>query len=265
MKPRYTALIRTFNSGPLVFDTIAALRAQTCPPSTILVVDSGTDGPELDRLKAVADRFIDISDRPFNYSHAINVGLPQCEGSHVLVISSHIGIASHLLIERAWAAMNKCGADGFYCTSNTACGWKEQVINRSSFSGSNGLSNSCGFVPLPALEQRQFKEEVFSAEDQEWSVWFLRERGKALLRIETQEISYLNQRLNYTKMINEELAIAYFVDRRRLGLLNIVFWMFGALGSLAKGKAHRCQFKLAVARGLWAARSRQPVRSSKYF
>lgn len=264
-RPRYTALIRTFNSAPLVFDTIAALRAQTHPPERIVVVDSGTAEPEHEQLKAAADVFVDIAHLTFNYSYAINVGLSECLGDFVLVISSHIGIQANDLIERALVSVRREQADGFYCCGSSTDDWHEEVIDRARFNGRNGLSNSFGFLPLKDVLARPFREDVFSAEDQEWALWFFTERRGRLLRIESRLVQYLNRRFNYNKLINEELAIAWFVDRRRLGLLHIAYWLLYAMGSYVKGNQERYRYKLEVAQQLWRARRTPPVKASRYF
>jgi glycosyltransferase involved in cell wall biosynthesis len=89
-QPVYSAVIRTHNSAPLVFKVVAALRAQTRPPVSIIVVDSGSGAADIAEIRLVVDRVVDISRQTFNYSRAINVGVAECETTNVLIRSSHL-------------------------------------------------------------------------------------------------------------------------------------------------------------------------------
>jgi glycosyltransferase involved in cell wall biosynthesis len=262
----YTALIRTFNSAPLVYDTIAALRSQTCPPSSIVIVDSGSDDAQRQRLRELGDCFVDITGRPFNYSFAINEGLKASTGTHVLIISSHMGLNNPALIQRGIESLQRMDAAGFYCCySDARKPWEEFLIDQKTFNNRNGLSNSFGFIPLADALKRPFREEVFSAEDQEWAKWFIREQGQRMVRIETVDLTYLNPRFNFRKKINEEVALACYVDRSLLSYKNIGKTLFMAAGSFVKGSFDRARLRVELAKRLYEARKQTPDIRSRYF
>jgi len=260
----YSALVRTHQSAPLVFDVLRDLRQQTHPPAQIIVVDSGSAAGECEQLRELSDVFIDISGQTFNFSRAINVGIPHCTGTHLLVISSHLRIEAPDLISRAVAAMAETGAASFYLYQKDDADWHVERIDLRTFDGYNGYSNTCGFVALDAVRARPFREDVFSAEDQEWGYRLL-QAGGFILRIGSRHVKYLNARFNYTKKLNEEVAIAYFVLRKRLGYPNIAKWMLRALFSTFKFDWAKARFKFAVANELIKARGTVPRKSSRYF
>lgn len=260
----YTAILRTYKSAPLVFDAIAKLKSQGHAPTKIVVVDSGSDADECHRLRELSDEFIDISDREFNFSYAINVALPHCVGSHALVISSHVLLDHTDLMQRAFQAVTQHGAIGFYLFQDAHQDFQVERIDTHSFDGYNGYANACGCLPLAWLARRNFREEVFSAEDQDWAAWAFAQ-GASILRIGSQHVRYLNARVNLQKKLNEEVAIAYFVKPDRLGIPNIVFWVARAAYSLLKFDMEKVRFKLAVALELFKARSSPPTRPSRYF
>lgn len=260
----YTAILRTYRSAPLVFDVIARLKSQRHAPTKIIVVDSGSDADECQRLRALCDEFIDIAHREFNFSYAINVALPRCAGTHALVISSHVLLEQPDLIERAFQAVSQHGAIGFYLFQDTHQDFQVKPIDRASFDGYNGYANACGCLPLAWLTRRNFREEVFSAEDQDWAAWAF-SQGASILRIGSRHVRYLNTRVNLQKKLNEEVAIAYFIKPDRLGMPNIFFWLARAAYSMVKLDLEKVRFKLAVAIELFRARSVPPTRSSRYF
>lgn len=264
-KLSYTAVIRTFNSAPLVYDTIAAMRTQSVPPASIVIVDSGSDEIQRQKLQELGDFFVDISGKPFNYSFAINEGVKASTGTHVLIISSHMGIDDIHLIQRGIETMRRLDASGFYCCYNPANPWDEFLIDQTTFNSRNGLSNSCGFIPLVDALNRPFREEVFSAEDQEWAKWFIKERGQRMVRIETAHLRYLNPRFNFRKKINEELALACFVDHSLLSYRNIFKTLFMAAGSFVKGSFERARLRVELAGRLYQARKKSPEIGSRYF
>jgi hypothetical protein len=261
----YTALIRTRDSAPLVFRTIASLRAQSRPPASILAVDSGTGAAQLAPLEAAVDRLLDISAREFNYSRAINAGVEQCATPHVLIISSHVVLEDESVMERFLAELDARRIDVGFLISRPDAAWHCREVDASSFSGTNGLTNSCAFLPVALARAMPFREEVFSAEDQEWTARYLATAAGRLLGVETRRISYLNPRFSYAKKLNEELALAYYVDRRRMRAPAIGNWLLKALWSLFRRDLAKARFRMAVAHGLLMARRVAPSRSSKYF
>jgi glycosyltransferase involved in cell wall biosynthesis len=261
----YSALIRTYNSGPLVFRAVAALRAQSYPPAAIVAVDSGSDPAEVSQLRATVDKLIDLSRQPFNYSRAINVGVEQCEAPYVLIISSHVVLNDESVMERLIDELGKRGHEIGFMISQADKIWECREVNSESFIGTNGLTNSCSFLPVSLISSFPFREEVFSAEDQEWTSRYLRATRGKMLGITTRSISYLNPRFSYAKKLNEELALAYYVDQKRMRLDRIGIWLAKALWSLLRQDLDKAKFRLSVVRGLLGVRRAAPMRSSKYF
>lgn len=263
---RYTAVIRTLNSFPLVQTVVDGLRNQSFPPEKIVVVDSGSSPEDCTRLKSMADVFVPYPDEPFNFSKAINIGVERVETPYLLIISSHYVLGESTIVERALQACIEAGARAFFignaCFSHSP---RKEIRTQQNFDGGNGFSNACGFAPTDEVRRRPFREEVFSCEDQEWAAWYLRERGKIIVKINDPGIRYLNPRMNLTKLLNEHLALAYFVDRRRLSVANISVWALRAVFSLVKADLARARFKASLARQLWSARTRAPQKQSRYF
>lgn len=260
----YTAIVRTYKSAPLVYDAIARLKSQSNPPTKLIVVDSGSDAEECRRLRELSDQFIDISHVEFNFSYAINVALPHCVGSHALIISSHVLLEQNDMIERAFEAVAQHRAIGFHFLEDWYQHFLVERIDAKTFDGYNGYANSCGCLPLSWLARRPFREEVFSAEDQDWAAWAF-SQGASILRIGSRHIRSLNARVNLQKKLNEEVAIAYFVQPDRLTIPNILGWLGRAAFSLVKLDMEKVRFKLAVAIELFKARSSPPTRPSRYF
>ncbi len=261
----YTALIRTHDSSPRVEETVAALRAQTRPPERIVAVDSGSADIHRRALDALVDTVVDYPAETFNYSKAINIGVDACGTPWVLIISSHIVLKDVMAIERACAEMATIAAAGFYLHRGTKPAWKLEPIDRATFDGRNGLSNSCAFLPTRAVMDRPFREDVFSAEDQEWAADYFRRHDATILRIGIDSLKYNNPNENELKLINEEISIAYFTCREKLGVGYLVAWLVRAAIYFAAGRTRRSKTYLTIFRELVMARFRPPMRVSKYY
>ena len=262
----YSAIIRTFQSFPLVEEVVRALRKQSIPPRSIIVVDSGSSDQDRLRLRQLADIFIDYPPEPFNFSKAINLGVAEASTPFCLIISSHFLIDDATLVAQSIQQMKATGAGAFYisnvCRKDAG---KATEISAATFTGFNGLSNACGFVPTAVVRERGFREEVFACEDQEWADWYFRERRGSILKIESPFIRYLNPHANLTKKLNEQLAVAAFVDRRRLSMPHVLWRLVRAAFFALMGDCQRAAFEGRLASELWQARRRIPHKPSRYF
>lgn len=262
----YSAIIRTYRSFPHVEDVVHALRKQSFPPRQIIIVDNGSPDEERSRLRRLGDTCIDYPPEPFNFSKAINLGVDQATSPYCLIISSHFILDDVALIETCVRDMEARAIGVFYISNaRRARVPKHVVVSASTFDGANGFSNSCGFVPTSMLRARRFREDVFACEDQEWAAWYLRERHGLILKVGSPDIRYLNPRVNQAKKLNEQLAIACFVDRRRLSALRIGLRHLHAAFCVVVGDWSRAAFEHRVARELWLARRQTPQRPSRYF
>jgi glycosyltransferase involved in cell wall biosynthesis len=262
----YTAIIRTYKSFPIVRGVIQALRAQTLPPAQVVVVDSGSPAQEQDELAALSDVFIRYPDEPFNYSKAINIGIGAVKTPYVLTLSSHYMLDAPWVIERCVNQADQHGVQAFFITNRCDAGVHAAgLVTSATFDGGNGYSNSCGMLPTAFVKMRPFREELFACEDQEWAQWYLREMRRSILKVSTPGARYLNHRVNQAKALNEELAIACFIDPKRLALANIFKWALRSLVSLVKLDPQRARFKLILAWELLKARKTPPQRASRYF
>jgi len=216
--PSYSVVIRTFNSARTIRDTTASLQAQTHPPSRFIVVDSGSSD---DTLAVIPDGSIihHYSGRAFNYSEAINQGIPYIDTDYVLIISSHTSLANKEAMAFALALLQRENTFGAAYFSLTTTGEPDfDVIDRSTFTGFNGIFNTCGIYRTSLLRARLFRPEVFSAEDQEWSKWLIEREGKTIARVSGCGMTYNNpKRHSLKKWLDEWMAVATFT---RPSLLN---------------------------------------------
>lgn len=263
----YTALIRTYNSAPLVFDVIEKLKKQTVPPAYIMAVDSGTSNEALHELSSKVDQLVDISDNEFNFSRAINLGIAQCKTKYVLIISSHVLLNSPHVIENLLTSLqqNECEVGCISWDPVADNKWVVRVVTPSNFNGENALNNSCSFMPVEYAKELPFREEVFSAEDQEWSVRYFKRYRKPIVAVHSSHVAYLNARFNYTKKLNEEIALAYYVDPSRRSLKNVGLWLLKVMWSIGRRDFPKALFRLKVAFQLILMRLRPPHKSSRYF
>lgn len=266
---KYTALIRTYNSLPLLNEVLEALKTQTVAPFDYVIVDSSNDQAQKAAIKQLGLRVVDYPDEEFNFSKAINIGVDHVKTDLVLIISSHVLLTDKKLIERG-IALDDFSQEkylGFCLTPTivTSETWIPTKVTRRNFSLSLAASNSCTLLKKSDLKQRPFLEEVFSAEDQEWAAYYLRQKEAYFYRVTAFHARYLNSNINDQKFINEQVALAYYTHRNMLGYQNILFRLFRALLAKVRGRSNRASLHFTIAKELFNARSKKPVKQSKYF
>jgi glycosyltransferase involved in cell wall biosynthesis len=220
--PSYSVLVRTFNSVATIRDTIASLQTQTSSPSRFIFVDSGSSDDTLALLPAgsIVHRY---TGREFNYSGAINQGIPYIDTDCVLIMSSHTSLANKDALSFALRLLERDQTIGAaYFSLTPADTPTYELINRTTFTGFNGVFNTCGIYRTALLRTRSFRPEVFSAEDQEWSKWLLEHEGKVIARISGGGMIYNNpKRHSLKKWLDEWIAVATFTNRSLLNWYRI--------------------------------------------
>lgn len=175
--PDYSVLIRTFNSEATLPATLASLARQSLPPAQYVVVDSGSRDGTLSLLPAQAEVIAYRAPR-FNYAAALNLGIDPLACPYTLVLSSHTALDNGEAIAQALAMLEADATLGaVYFADRRSGPFNVRRIDAGNFNGSNGVWNTCGLYRTALLKQRRFREEVFSAEDQEWSAWLLGQGG----------------------------------------------------------------------------------------
>lgn len=266
---KYTALIRTYNSLPLLNDVIDALRKQTVPPTDYVFVDSSSDPKQKAEIKKLGFKVVDYPDEAFNYSKAINIGVDQVETDLVLIISSHVILEEPTLIERGLALQGFDSKNylGFCLTPGHLASqhWIPDYVDKKNFGMRFAASNSCTMLATHFIKSRPFREDVFSAEDQEWAAHYLRTQDAYFYRVISYDVKYLNSHANDQKIVNEFVALAYFTHRQFLSWHYIFYRILRAGFATLRRHPMRAKLHMAIARELYAARYEKPVKKSKYF
>ena len=261
----YDAVIRTDHANALLERCIAALRQQSKSPRRIFIVDSSLDSLCRERLLEWSDFVIQYPAIPFNFAHALNLGIEAAEGIQVLLLSSHVILSDRTLIEEGQNLGKRHDAGVVYWKPTAFRSQRLQITDAQTFDGYNGLSAVCALVPRAEVLARPFRTEVFSAEDQEWAGWYLRAKAGRALQIEHPHLEYLNPKKNIQKSINEEISIAFFTNRNLLRPRHIVLRLLRAGLAGLRRHPERARLHWEVAKGLCIANFKQPSRDSRYY
>ena len=261
----YGTLIRTFNSAQTLPGTLASLRAQSLPPDAWVFVDSGSTDSTATLVPAGAT-WHRYTAKQFNYSAALNEGLSLIHEPFVLIISSHTRLANPAAVAYGLALLEADSLlGGVYFSDDAPGALRHEYIDKSSFNGFNGLWNTCALIRVSLVRERSFREEVFAAEDQEWTAWLVNKRGGKVARILGGQRLCDNPYISRPqKRLNDYVSIAFYANRRLLDWSNIgrQFWL--ALGPGGKRQAGR-RFYLNLAWRLALCHLRTPRYQSKYF
>lgn len=266
---KYTALIRTYNSFPLVAEVVASLREQDEPPEKIIAVDSDSSPEQRLALEDICDLVIDYPKEPFNYSKAINIGIVACDTEYVLIISSHVVLTDPYLISYGINHIADGGDRCLGCCFNPGGDYGKPYgvtrVDKSNFSLVLGLSNSCALLKRQYIINRPFQEDVFSAEDQEWASYYLRQQDATFFSFHSVHVRYLNPNVNDLKTMNEFISMAYFTHPELRGPKYIVPRLARALLAILRFRPEKAKLHLSMAIQLFLTNFRKPVRQSAYY
>lgn len=269
--PRYGAVIRAYQCTPLLEQVVATLRAQSVPPDAILVVDSSRSSETAKAFASLGVTVVPYPDGEFNYSRAINVGVAANPAPLTLIISSHVLLGVEM-VERGWRAAQAQGLEIAFWTPPAPgqVGDVECIVDRHNFNGRNGISNCAALIPTQRILDRPYREEVFAAEDQEWSSSYYKTFDRGVLQFATYQIQYLNPNhqdgdKSWLKLLNEELAIGFFVNRRVIMPDRIAMRFFRGVLAALRRRPERARMHFCVARAYLMANFRQPKVKSRYF
>ena len=266
---KYTALIRTYDSFPLVAEVVAALRAQATPPERIISVDSHSCPEQRVALAEIFDQIIDYPAEPFNYSKAINLGIEACETEYVLIISSHVVLQDKFLISyginHIASATGLCLGCCFNPGGDTEKTYGVTTVDKRNFSLKLGLSNSCALLKKQYIVDRPFREDVFSAEDQEWAAYYLRNHNASFFSFHSIYVKYLNPYVNELKTLNEFVSMAYFTHKGLRGPKYIVPRLARSLLAFVRNRPERAKMHFTIAAELFLTNFRKPVKRSAYY
>lgn len=270
-RPRYGAVIRAYQCTPLLEQVVAGLRAQTVPPENIFIVDSSRSDEVAAEFTALGVTVVSYPGEEFNYSRAINVGAAANPAPLTLIISSHVLLGAEL-VESGWRDAQNHGLEIAFWTRPKPGQVSDvgYVIDRHNFNGGNGVSNSAALIPTQRILDRPYREEVFSAEDQEWSRYYYRTFRRGSWRVETSEMQYLNPNhgdavWSWQKILNEELAIGHFVNRRVIMPDRIAARVLRGILATLRRRPDRAKMHFSIAHAYFMANFRTPKAKSRYF
>lgn len=270
-RPRYGAVIRAYQCTPLLEQVVARLRAQSVPPDAILIVDSSRSSETTKAFASLGVTVVPYPDGEFNYSRAINVGVAANPAPLTLIISSHVLLGAEM-VERGWRAAQAHGLEIAFWTQPAPgqVGDVGCIVDRRNFNGRNGISNCAALIPTQRILDRPYREEVFAAEDQEWSRSYYEVFDRGVLHLRTYQIQYLNPNhgdgsQNWVKLLNEDLAIGFFVNRRVIMPDRIAARFLRGILATLRRRPERARMHFSVARAYLMANFKRPEVKSRYF
>lgn len=270
--PAYAALIRAYRASSTLEALIRALQSQSHPPSRIIVVDSSQDEQTSSIFSGLGATVVPYGPEPFNFSTAINLGVEANPFPFTLIVSSHVEIGVPEMVQAGFQRARQLGVEVFYWLPT----WAEQpddgetLICRSTFDGRNGLSNSMAMIPTALIAERPFRPEVFSAEDQEWALYYFTRFARPILQIRSTAMGYINPNhragaWNERKLLNEQLALGLFVDRRFIGADKVAARVLRSVLAIIRLRPARARLHAFAAWSMLQARFQPPQVKSRYF
>lgn len=186
---------------------------------------------------------------PFNYSRAINIAIPYVINEYTLIISSHTGLQNSRSAKEAIDAMvtnQQIAAVAFSSSTVGDIYFKE--TNQDNFDGWNGAWNTASIYRTELLKNRNFREDVKSAEDQEWSKWAIHEKSKIIWHAEGCNAVNLNPKKgSLLKTLSEWESVSKYTYPKYINTAFIAHKIYSAFSLLRKGKLYDFIIELGIA------------------
>ena len=251
MSEQISVVIRTKDSAETLSDCLNSLEQQTQAIHEIVVVDSGSSDGTLEiasqfRCKVVAYP----SGISFNYSKSLNLGIEQTSGDYVFILSSH-SIAQNRNSLKWLLRCLEVHPNAPGCSLNKSLQSCEpvtsfdalqiEIVDRHNFRGS-ALSNTACLIRRRAWLERRYDETIATAEDIDWSLYYMKQHDQSMLRVTNDFVHYRNPVYSVKKDILELLYVAKLHYPRGRSWRRFVFELRSGLQLLfrdqAKAKPH---------------------------
>ena len=175
----YSVVVRCKNESLWLHKTLTSLYSQSVIPSATIIVDNLSQDNSIDIAKQFPTKILNYpSDRPFNYSHALNIGISEVTTPLVLLLSAHCVIHGDKSIEKFLEIFDLFEPSGVFgrqlptINSNaidtrdllTVFGRERIVYESKPF-----FHNAFSMISKKYWEQLHFDESVNGIEDRIWA------------------------------------------------------------------------------------------------
>jgi glycosyltransferase involved in cell wall biosynthesis len=218
-----SVVIRTKNSSQTIAQCLESVVNQSFSIHEIIVVDSGSNDDTLSIAEQYHCKIIHYpTDVEFNYSTALNLGIAQATGDHILILSSHVLMKYSNTIELMMSALNTWNSvcavsmvrDSVQSIGHTPTveQTKWAIVNRDNFKG-QGMYNFCSLIRKSDWMQYPFNEQMPRCEDQDWVLHFYKQCNTGSLIIRYPTVYYSNPYYNATKDAWDYITLGHHIDR----------------------------------------------------
>lgn len=248
---KISAIIRTKNSGDTLEQCLKLLQEQERQVDEIIVVDSGSSDNTLTIAHSYDCQIVHYpTDKDFNYSLALNIGIEAATNDYLLLLSSHAFLTdSHTT---AWMIH-------FLTDHPTSCGIsinkrttafepikifekiKWTIVNKYNFEG-YALSNVCAIIKKECWRIYPFNEHISRCEDVDWSMYFARQLNRYIVRLENIYVLYKNPYYTIKKDIFDHILISEQFYRKGISKSYVWDRYKSAVGLLLNRKFQSAKF-----------------------
>ncbi len=216
-----SVILRTRNSGSVLYRCLNSLFFQNDVELEILVVDCGS----VDNTISVSEEFnckiiqYPLEKISFNYSKALNLGIQQSRGQNILIISSHVWLPNpnslkwmleHLKINDRIKAVSLARSNEAGRLNHNVLIPSVIEVSRKDFNG-QGMFNYCSLIRKSDWEMRSFNEDIPTCEDQEWIWYWMQKEDASSLILQSPLAGYDNPNYNVAKDVQEYYTMGKYV------------------------------------------------------
>jgi len=181
-------LIRNLNEANSLNICLKALKRQKVNfEFEIIVVDNKSDDDSVAIAESYGCKIISMEREDFTYGRALNLGIENCAGEFVLLLSSHVFLLNDNFLEEAIVHFDdpliaglRFTAAGSHGSVGGALLYGARTMTWESEEGDvyniwmYGTVNNCAFIRKSVWQEYKYDEKVFYAEDKIWAYYVLK-------------------------------------------------------------------------------------------
>jgi rhamnosyltransferase len=186
---KISILIRNLNEANALNICLKALRLQkVIEPFEIVVLDNESTDDSVAIAESYDCKVVTMKREDFTYGKALNVGIENCTGEFILLLSSHVFLLNDNFLEEAIKhfyedeklAGLRFTAAGSHGSVGGALLYGARTMTWDSEEGDvyniwmYGTVNNCAFIRRKIWQQFKYDEKIFYAEDKIWAYHVLK-------------------------------------------------------------------------------------------
>jgi glycosyltransferase involved in cell wall biosynthesis len=232
-KPYCSIVIRAYNEEQHIEKLLSGISHQTIKDTEIILVDSGSTDSTLEIASRFPVKIVHIDPDDFTFGRSLNVGVRECSGDYVVIVSAHCFPVYPDWLEKLLSPFEdpqtavsygkQRGADTNHYSEHQFFRYYFPNLTQPK-QGQPFTHNANAAIRKSLWDQHPYDEHLTGLEDIAWSSW-AREKGYSIAYVAEAEVIHIhNESFSqvYNRYRREAIAMKQILPESHFTLRNMV-------------------------------------------